>query len=213
MFGTISKWLKRRILGTPVPHASSSAAAVRRCERCERPQVLHITTVSRGGELSEAHLCEECSRPVLEQPYPSDTRALSLSEEVRVEVERVVMSEIHDQQLIVFREVEGERRLPFVLGIFEATAVDRTVKGVPSTRPLTHDAWLAAVAALGAGVQAACIHDLREQTYFAEVRLHRGGELVRVDVRPSDALMLALKAGAPVLIADRLLAEASGAVQ
>jgi bifunctional DNase/RNase len=59
-------------------------------------------------------------------------------------------------------------------------------------------------------VQAACIHDLREQTYVAEVRLDRGGELVQVDVRPSDAVMLALKAGAPMLIADRLLAAPSG---
>jgi bifunctional DNase/RNase len=213
MFRTMIQWLKRRLLGTPVPPASSSAATVRRCEQCERPQILHITTVNRGGELSEAHLCEECARPVLMQPYPPDTKPVSRAEEVRVEVERVVISEIHDQQVIVLREVEGERRLPFVLGIFEALAVDRALKGVPSPRPLTYDAWLATVAALGAGVQAACIHEFREHTYFAEVRLHRGGELVRMDVRPSDALMLALKAGAPVLIADRLLAEASGAVQ
>jgi bifunctional DNase/RNase len=169
--------------------------------------------VGRGGEVSEAHLCEECARPVLEQPYPPDTRLVTRSEEVRVEVERVVISEIHDQQVIVFREVEGERRLPFVLGIFEATAADLTLKGVPSPRPLTHDAWLATVAALGAGVQAAFIYDLREQTYFAEVRLDRGGERCRVDVRPSDAVMLALKAGAPILIADRLLVAESGPEQ
>src|SRR5579885_207073 len=205
MFQRVIDWLKRALRRTPTPPRSSSAATLRRCERCVRPQVLHITTVSRAGELSECHLCEECARSLVQQPGPADTRPVSRSKEVPVEVERVIISEIHDQQVIVFRETEGERRLQLVVGIFEATTVDRTLKGAPCPRPLTHDAWLATVTALGAGVQAACINDLQEHTYFAEVWLRRDGELIPVDVRPSDALVLALKAGAPMLIADRLL--------
>ena len=99
--------------------------------------------------------------------------------------------------------------MSFVLGIFEATTIDRILKRLPCPRPLTHDAWLSTVTFLGAVVQAVCLHDLRENTYFTEVRLHHDGRLVQVDVRPSDGLGLALKAGAPILIADRLLAEVS----
>lgn len=163
--------------------------------------------------MSDAHFCEACSGPALNQAYPLGATPTSLSGEVRVELERLIISEIHDHQVVIFREVEGERRLPFALGIFEATAVDYTLKGLTFPRPLTHDSWLATVEALGAKMQAACIHDVREQIYFAELRLDRGGELIRIDVRPSDALTLALKAGAPILIADRLLGPATGAIQ
>jgi len=114
---------------------------------------------------------------------------------------------VHDQQVLVFREVEGARRLTFVLGIYEATAIDRILKRLGGPRPLTHDAWLGTVTALGAAVEAVCIHDLQEHTYFAEARLRLDGKMVRVDVRPSDGLALALKAKAPFLIVDRLLAE------
>lgn len=159
--------------------------------------------------MSEAHLCEECARSILSEPYPPSRPGSSRLAEVPVEVERVVISEAADHQLVIFREIEGERRLSFVLGIFEATVIDRTLKRLPSPRPLTHDAWLSTIMALGAVVRTVCIHDRRENTYFAESRLDCGGKLVRVDVRPSDGLGLALKAGAPMLITDRLLAEAS----
>ena len=188
-----------------------------RCERCEEPAVLHVTDVRRSGELVEAHYCEPCARSHLAQadtraqPYTTGTRPAYHSGEVQVEVERVIISEVHDQQVVIFREVDGERRLPFVLGIFEATTVHRTLKKLPSPRPLSHDAWLGTIAALGARLLAARIYHLQEYTYFAELRLDRNGELIRVDARPSDALTLALKAGAPFLIADQLLTEASGA--
>jgi bifunctional DNase/RNase len=196
----------RRLLGAASPPAHP---ATRPCERCGRSQTFHITTVGRGGGLSEAHLCEGCARPVLTTPYPSAPRPAERPAEVRAEVERVVICETDDHQLLTFREVEGERRLSFVLGIFEATVIDRLLRGLASPRPLTHDAWLASLTALGAGVREVCIRDRRDDTFYAEVRLSHDGRLARVEVRPSDALALALSAGAPVLIADRLLAEAS----
>ena len=200
------QWLKRLLSGIRLPPASPP---VHRCQRCARPQVIHLTTVSRGGELSEAHLCEECARSAVSEPYPQDRRPHARPAEVRVEIERVIISEVHEQQVLVLREVEGERRLSFMLGIFEATAIDRMLKRTSFPRPLTYDAWFSTIASLGATVQAVCIHDLEEGTYFSEVRLQHDGQLVRVDVRPSDALGLALKADAPVLIADRLLDEVS----
>ena len=54
-----------------------------------------------------------------------------------MELKRIIINEVHDQQVIMLREVEGERSFPIVIGIFEATSIDRRVKGMPSPRPLT----------------------------------------------------------------------------
>jgi len=58
---------------------------------------------------------------------------------VQMELRRIIISEVHDQQVILLREVEGDRSFPIVIGIFEATSIDRRVKRMPSPRPLTHD--------------------------------------------------------------------------
>ena len=58
---------------------------------------------------------------------------------VQMDLKRIIINEVQDQQVIILREVEGERSFPIVIGIFEATSIDRRVKGMPSPRPLTHD--------------------------------------------------------------------------
>ena len=68
---------------------------------------------------------------------------------VQMELKRIIISEIHDQQVIMLKEVEGERSFPIVIGIFEATSIDRRVKGFEAPRPLTHDLLVGAVEALG----------------------------------------------------------------
>ncbi len=174
--------------------------------------MIHITLMNQVDFRGEAHLCEECAQRFLEaqaeEPGNSRERRVGGSDERQVFVDKVIISEVHDQQVLVFRELEGDRYLPFVLGIFEATIFDRTLRGVASPRPLTHDAWLATIAAIGASVHAGCIYDRHEETYFAELRLAHGPETLTVDLRPSDALVLCLKAGVSFLISERLLAEA-----
>jgi uncharacterized protein len=128
--------------------------------------------------------------------------------EVQIEVERVVIVEIHDQQLIVFREIDGERRCQLLVGIFEATALDRLLKRFSASRPLTHNAWYATIENLEARVQMACItsrSESLENTYLAELRLDSRGSQVRVDVRPSDAVIIALLSGSPLTISSDLL--------
>jgi bifunctional DNase/RNase len=129
--------------------------------------------------------------------------------EVQVAVVRVIISEIHEQQVACLREAGGGRGFPFTCGICEATALDRVLKATPSPRPLTYDAWASTVTALGGEVQEVCVTDLRDQVYIAELRVRQGGRLVAVDVRPSDAFVLALTCRAPILVAGRVLAEAA----
>lgn len=111
---------------------------------------------------------------------------------VQMELARIIISEINDQQVIYLREVDGERMFPILIGIFEATSIDRRVKGEIPPRPLTHDLLKNAIEELGGEVQDVVINNLMDHTYFAVIRIRRDGELVEVDSRPSDAIALSV---------------------
>ena len=127
---------------------------------------------------------------------------------VQMELKRIIISEVHEQQIIVLREVDGERSFPIVIGIFEATSINRRVKGEPSPRPLTHDLVISAVEQLGGEIQDIVISDLEDHTYFAKLRVRREGELVEIDCRPSDAIALAVTARVPIYVNEQVLGEA-----
>jgi bifunctional DNase/RNase len=127
-----------------------------------------------------------------------------------MELKRIIINEIHDQQVIMLREVEGERSFPIVIGIFEATSIDRRVRGMPSPRPLTHDLVASVIEQLGGELQDIYISELKEHTYFAKLRIRKDGELIEVDSRPSDAIALAVTASVPIYVAEDVLGEATG---
>src|SRR3954462_8823698 len=126
-----------------------------------------------------------------------------------MELKRIIISEVHDQQVVMLKEVEGERAFPIVIGIFEATSIDRRVKGIPNPRPLTHDLVTNVVESLGGEIQDIYISELREHTYFAKLRVRKEGELIEIDCRPSDAIALAVTAKVPIYVAEDVLEEAS----
>jgi bifunctional DNase/RNase len=127
-----------------------------------------------------------------------------------MELKRIIISEIHDQQVIMLKEVEGDRSFPIVIGIFEATSIDRRVKGMPSPRPLTHDLVANVIDHMGGDLQDIFISDLRDHTYFAKLRIRLNAELVEVDCRPSDAIALAVTAKVPIYVAEDVLGEVWG---
>jgi hypothetical protein len=97
-----------------------------------------------------------------------------------------------------------------VIGIFEATSIDRRVKGIPNPRPLTHDLVTNVVESLGGEIQDIYISELREHTYFAKLRVRKEGELIEIDCRPSDAIALAVTAKVPIYVAEDVLGEVLG---
>jgi uncharacterized protein len=128
--------------------------------------------------------------------------------QVQMELRRIIISEVHDQQVIVLREVEGEQRsFPIVIGIFEATSIDRRVKNQPTPRPLTHDLLAQVIEDLGGEIQDVIISDLKEHTYFAKLRIRHEGDLVEIDSRPSDAIAIAVTAKVPIYVSEDVLAE------
>lgn len=126
---------------------------------------------------------------------------------VQMELKRIIISEIHDQQVILLREVDGDRSFPIVIGIFEATSIDRRVRNVETPRPLTHDLVNNVVEQLGAELQDVIISELRDHTYFAMLRIRHEGELIEVDSRPSDAIALAVTARVPIFVNEDVLNE------
>jgi bifunctional DNase/RNase len=125
-----------------------------------------------------------------------------------MELRRIIINEVLDQQVIMLREVDGERSFPIVIGIFEATSIDRRVKRIPSPRPLTHDLLANIIEQLGGEVQDIVISELREHTYFAKLRVRQEGELIEVDCRPSDAIAIAVTARVPIYVNEDVLDEA-----
>ena len=127
---------------------------------------------------------------------------------VQMELRRIIINEVDDHQVIILKEVEGDRQFPIVIGIFEATSIDRRVKGMQAPRPLTHDLITAVVEQMGGEIQDIVISDLKEHTYFVRLRVRKEGELIEVDCRPSDAIALAVTARVPIYVSEEVLGEA-----
>jgi hypothetical protein len=130
---------------------------------------------------------------------------------VQMQLSRIIISEINDQQVIYLSEVDGDRQFPILIGIFEATSIDRRVKNLNSPRPLTHDLLVNTVEALGAELDSVVITELREHTYFAHLRVKHEGELIEIDSRPSDAIAVAVTCDPPlpIYVAEEVLEDAS----
>ena len=131
---------------------------------------------------------------------------------VPMELSRIIISEINDQQVIYLKEIDGERTFPILIGLYEATSIDRRVKQYRSPRPLTHDLLVGVVEGMGAEIQDVVISELREHTYFARLRIRFEGELIEVDARPSDAIAVAVTCDPhlPIYVAEEVLEDVLG---
>jgi len=131
---------------------------------------------------------------------------------VQMELSRIVISEINNQQVIYLREVGGMREFYIVIGIFEATSIDRRVKGIAVPRPLTHDLAWKICNALDGEMQDIVISRIEEQTYFAQLRIRRGDKLIEIDARPSDAIAIAMipNPPLPIFVAEEVLMKSIG---
>ena len=127
--------------------------------------------------------------------------------EVRMELSRIIISETSDQQIIVLRERAGTRQFPIVIGINEAMAIDRRLKGLATARPLTHELLASVIQALRGELERIVIHDLRDHTFYAKLVIRQEGGLLEVDSRPSDAIALGVAADTPIYVAEHVLRE------
>ncbi len=106
---------------------------------------------------------------------------------------------------ILLKELEGHRRLPIIIGAFEAQAIALEMEGIKPPRPLTHDLLKQITDNLGAIVNEVIIDELRENTFFAKIIMEVSGLTQEVDARPSDAIALAVRAEAPIYVAATVM--------
>ncbi len=111
--------------------------------------------------------------------------------------------------IVLLREPGTERVVPIWIGISEAEAIARSLEGIETPRPMTHDLLASTVSGLGARVEEVVILEQREGIYYGVIRLATGtrGRRVEIDSRPSDGLALAVRTGAPIRVARSLFME------
>lgn len=131
---------------------------------------------------------------------------------VAMELVRIIMSDINQEQVIFLKEVDGPRTFPILIGRFEAHSIDSRVKHIESQRPLTHDLLVGSVEAMGGDFQDVVISELKDHTYYAVLRIRHEGELLHIDARPSDAIAVAVTCDPPlpIYVSEDVLHDVAG---
>ena len=125
--------------------------------------------------------------------------------EIRMDLSKIIISETSDQQIIVLKEHDGQRVFPIVIGISEAFAIDRRLKGIHAPRPLTHDLLASVIEHLDGQLEKIVIHDLRDRTFYARLIVRQNSRLIEIDSRPSDAIALGIATEVPIYVEEHVL--------
>jgi hypothetical protein len=124
--------------------------------------------------------------------------------DVPVELSRILITELGDQQVIFLKEKDGDRSFPILIGIAEALAIDRRLKGQTTPRPLTHELLGNVIHEMGGQIEKVVVSDIRDQTFIATLHLRQNGRLLEIDSRPSDAIALGVGFETPLFVSERV---------
>jgi bifunctional DNase/RNase len=117
--------------------------------------------------------------------------------EIEMTIRGLMLDPVTQMPIVILKGVGGEQVLPIWVGHFEAHAIQMEMEKVSAPRPMTHDLIKNVLTGLETQVHRVVVTELREDTFYAVIWLERGGEVVSVDSRPSDALALALRVDCP----------------
>ena len=129
----------------------------------------------------------------------------ALGELVEVQIEGVFAAENQGSISRFVLVTDGERRLPILIGGYEASAISLPLEGGRPDRPMTHDLIKNILERLDMFVERVVIDDLWNTIYYAKVYLRKGDEEIEIDSRPSDAIALAVRFEAPIYVSDGIL--------
>jgi hypothetical protein len=125
--------------------------------------------------------------------------------EVEMKIRGLMMDPGTNMPIVILKDVAGNTVLPIWVGIYEANAIALEIEKVSTPRPMTHDLLKNMLLGLHAGIQKVVVSELKEDTFYALIWVERGGELISIDSRPSDALALALRLDCPIFVEDTVL--------
>ena len=124
---------------------------------------------------------------------------------VEMELNKIIIDEKRQEQIIVLKEKQGERMLPIVIGFVEATSIKMSLSGLVPPRPLTHDLVKNIVDGLGIRITRIVITEIIDNTYYALIHLSDGIKETLIDSRPSDAVAVALRSQVPIYVEEGVM--------
>jgi len=127
---------------------------------------------------------------------------------IEMTIKGLIVDPITNMPIVILKDSDGERVLPIWVGIFEANAIALQIENVATPRPMTHDLIRNIISDLDGEVERVVVSDLKDNTYYAVIHLLVRGAHLTVDARPSDALALALRTHAPILVEENVISNA-----
>jgi uncharacterized protein len=124
---------------------------------------------------------------------------------IEMEVKGLSLDAIGQTPVVILADKEGKKALPIWIGPLEANAIDKELKNITSPRPMTHDLLYSILGQAQVKVKEVKIFDLKNHTYYAKLFLTLNKQLIEIDARPSDAIIIALKSKTPIFILATIL--------
>jgi bifunctional DNase/RNase len=124
---------------------------------------------------------------------------------MEVKVMGIVVDPKASNPVVVLVDLSGQKALPIWIGVFEAEAISRGLEDVVTLRPMTHDLMKQILDTFQVTLNRVVIHDLKENTFYANLYLNVDGDELIVDSRPSDAIALAVRVKAPIFVSESVI--------
>jgi len=124
--------------------------------------------------------------------------------EVEMKIRGLMMDPVTNMPIVVLKDLNGSSILPIWVGIYEANAIALEIEKVQTPRPMTHDLLKNVLLGLDVRVQKVVVNELKDDTFYALIWVERGGQIMSIDSRPSDALALALRVDCPIFVDDEV---------
>ena len=124
---------------------------------------------------------------------------------IEMKISGLTMDPITNTPIVILKDLEEKKAIPIWIGIFEASAIATEIEKITFSRPMTHDLLNEILKILKVEVLRVEIHDLRNNTFFANIQLLTAGNVITIDARPSDAIAIALRAGAQIFVDTKVI--------
>lgn len=131
-----------------------------------------------------------------------------MSNMIEVVIDSIRVSLMSQQRVVILRELNSERYLPIMVGVYEAEHLTLALQDVEVSRPLTYDLFVNILDSLDAQIVHVEVISLKDETYFGNIVISINGTLHNIDSRPSDAMNLAVRLQVPIFVSDVVLEEA-----
>ena len=124
---------------------------------------------------------------------------------IEMNIKGLMVDPITNMPIIILRDPEGQKVLPIWVGVFEANAIALQIENIQTPRPMTHDLLRNVIQDLRAAVEKIVVCDLKDNTFYAMIHLQTPAGPVAIDARPSDAIALALRTHAPIMVDEKVI--------